>query len=140
MGTRADFYVGRGEQAEWIGSIAYDGYPDGIIDDVKQSKDAEAFLVAVGNFIAGRDDGTTPEMGWPWPWDTSGTTDYAYAFDDGKVWASCFGGAWFIATEERPVDDGDTHVKAAIFPDMSNRKAMAEPGTNCSGVMLFRMS
>ena len=27
MGTRADFYVGRGDAAEWIGSIAYDGYP-----------------------------------------------------------------------------------------------------------------
>jgi hypothetical protein len=30
MGTRADFYVGRGPNAEWIGSIAFDGYPDGI--------------------------------------------------------------------------------------------------------------
>jgi len=29
MGTRADFYVGRGEQAEWLGSIAWDGYPSG---------------------------------------------------------------------------------------------------------------
>lgn len=33
MGTRADFYVGRGTEAEWIGSIALDGYPDGIPDD-----------------------------------------------------------------------------------------------------------
>jgi hypothetical protein len=30
MGTRADFYVGRGGQAEWLGSIAWDGYPSGI--------------------------------------------------------------------------------------------------------------
>ena len=27
MGTRADFYVGRGEKAEWVGSIAMDGVP-----------------------------------------------------------------------------------------------------------------
>jgi hypothetical protein len=25
MGTRADFYVGRGPEAEWLGSVAYDG-------------------------------------------------------------------------------------------------------------------
>lgn len=32
MGTRADFYVGRGEQAEWLGSIAWDGNPGAIFD------------------------------------------------------------------------------------------------------------
>jgi hypothetical protein len=26
MGTRGDFYVGRGKDAEWIGSIAYDAF------------------------------------------------------------------------------------------------------------------
>jgi hypothetical protein len=31
MGTRADFYVGRGETAEYLGSIAWDGYPDGLM-------------------------------------------------------------------------------------------------------------
>jgi len=35
MGTRADFYVGIGPEAEWVGSIAYDGYPDGVIADYK---------------------------------------------------------------------------------------------------------
>ncbi|MFH1835312.1 MAG: hypothetical protein ABH851_03885 [Methanobacteriota archaeon] len=28
---------------------------------------------------------TSPEQGWPWPWEDSGTTDYAYAFEAGKV-------------------------------------------------------
>lgn len=32
MSTRADFYVGRGAEAEWIGSISWDGYPDGVDD------------------------------------------------------------------------------------------------------------
>jgi len=26
MGTRADFYVGMGKDAEWLGSVAWDGY------------------------------------------------------------------------------------------------------------------
>ena len=34
MGTRADFYVGRGESAEWLGSVAWDGNPRGIDDPV----------------------------------------------------------------------------------------------------------
>lgn len=33
MGTRADFYSGRGKTAEWLGSIAWDGteIPDEIL-------------------------------------------------------------------------------------------------------------
>jgi hypothetical protein len=31
MGTRADFYIGRGTEAEWLGSVAWDGYPGGVI-------------------------------------------------------------------------------------------------------------
>ena len=27
MDERADFYVGRGEDAEWLGSITWNGYP-----------------------------------------------------------------------------------------------------------------
>ena len=66
-----------------------------------------------------RDDKSLPEDGWPWPWDTSSTTDYAYAFDDGKVYASCFGGSWFVATEECPDEDrGD----GAVFPNMKGHK------------------
>ena len=30
MGTRADLYIGRGTDAEWIGSVAWDGYPSGL--------------------------------------------------------------------------------------------------------------
>ena len=26
MGTRADFYIGSGKDAEWLGSVAFDGY------------------------------------------------------------------------------------------------------------------
>jgi hypothetical protein len=37
MGTRADFYIGCGRDSEWIGSIAWDGYPDGLSDLLKKS-------------------------------------------------------------------------------------------------------
>jgi len=121
MGTRADFYIGRGESAEWLGSIAWDGYPEGIDAPVTEASTEDGFRNAVLNFAAGRDDYTAPEQGWPWPWDTSHTTDYAYAFDEGKVWASCFGGEWFDAT--RPDDHPESNDNPAVFPDMSARKA-----------------
>jgi len=122
MGTRADFYVGRGKDAEWLGSIAYDGHPESIDRDVRFASDEEDYRAAVKALIAGREDGTRPEDGWPWPWDNSQTTDYAYAFDAGDVWASGFGYGWFDACNP-PEEYGDQ--KTAVFPDMSARKAVA---------------
>lgn len=116
MGTRADFYVGRGPDAEWIGSIAWDAYPEGIDDPIMTASTEQEFRNAVAAFFDGRDDVTLPERGWPWPWDDSGTTDYAYAFD-GSVWISCFGRSWFRRGADEP--DG-AHV--VEFPDMSNRR------------------
>lgn len=122
MGTRADFYIGRGENAEWLGSIAWDGYPEGIDAPVLQASTVEGFRNALVNFATTRNDWTDPEQGWPWPWDTSHTTDYAYAFDEGKVWASGFGGQWFDATTP-DADTEENHAdKSVVFPDMSARK------------------
>ena len=115
MGTRADFYIGTGKNAEWLGSIAFDGYR---IDEmtkeaakrggdpaacwaIKTASTAEAFREAVANLLAANDDATTPEQGWPWPWDDSNTTDYAYAFVDGACKA---------------------FTESAEWPDMSDRK------------------
>src|SRR5688572_27138674 len=109
MGTRADFYVGRGPDAEWRGSVAWDGHPDGIPDAIKEATDREAFDRAVHDFARGREDWSSPDHGWPWPWDDSNTTDFSYAFDGGKVWATCFGRGWFEATAEQP-EGTDTKV------------------------------
>ena len=142
MGTRADFYVGRGKGAEWLGSIAWDGYPTGIAGkkhgtsngDVTTSPiltatSEEVFRAEVRAELASREDGTTPDRGWPWPWNTSHTTDYAYAFDGDRVWSSCFGHAWFDATIPLPEDgEEDSHMrgeKEAVFPNMKARQKVA---------------
>lgn len=129
MGTRADFYVGRGANAEWLGSIAWDGYPDGIDDAVLTAKEEDNFRLAVGAFLASRKDATTPDMGWPWPWEDSRTTDYAYGFGEGVVLASRFGSAWFDPTVEREDDgDGDDDrdaERSAVFPNMTDRQSVA---------------
>ncbi len=119
MGTRADFYLGRGKKATWLGSIAWDGHTESL-PEVCNSTTKKEFLEAVKE-LEKCDDWTDPEeQGWPWPWNDSRTTDYAYAFDRGKVWASCFGHEW----QEAAAYDGekDGREKVAIFPDMSARK------------------
>lgn len=132
MGTRADFYVGTGKEAVWLGSIAYDAYN---IDEAKEpkredphpytlrcwniktAKTEDEFRKAVADFLAADSSATLPENGWPWPWDNSLTTDYAYCFDGTKTKSFSFG---------RPVpDDGGEmpeNTPKAEFPDMSGVK------------------
>jgi hypothetical protein len=99
MGTRADFYIGRGEKAAWLGSTAMDGNIDSQPDEILLAKTQDDFVRAVTGAIEERDDGTQPSQGWPWPWKTSNTTDYSYAFDDGTVYVCCFGYKWATYVE-----------------------------------------
>lgn len=132
MGTRADFYVGRGREAEWLGSIAWDGYPNGVFGRPDNAEflpttfaDEATWREAVATFFATRDDVTLPEQGWPWPWDDSNTTDYAYAYDVGCVWASRFGRPWFRVVDGEPRDEDGEPIgesRTAEFPDMSERR------------------
>lgn len=141
MGTRADFYVGLGPEAEWLGSIAWDGYllaeargghllavdPD---DPLHLSEDQWRADVAS---MADRADWTSPEQGWPWPWADSRTTDYAYAFVPGEdlIVYSIFGEPWMVL---------GTDLRWAAtkpeFPDMTERQAVTYGSR--SGVMLLQ--
>lgn len=120
MGTRADFYVGQGKDAEWLGSIGWDGYPDGIAEGVLKAVDAYSFRAAVQAFFADRRDVTLPEQGWPWPWNDSGTTDYSYWHFDGKTWGSSFGRDLFPCDQPEPEED--TGAACPDMPDMASRK------------------
>lgn len=125
MGTRADFYVGRGMSAEWLGSRAMDGYPSGpMIKEVCASSSEAEFRSNVAKLLADktRDDCTTPDQGWPWPWNDSNTTDYAYAFADGKVWIHGMSTGWFDARHEQPPN---LFRVESEFPDMSTRRNTA---------------
>ena len=128
MGTRVDFYVGRGERAEWLGSYPYDGYPYGVFQQNEElPSDEQGWRAWVANFLERSDEkATLPEHGWPWPWETSATTDFAYAFDAGKVYGSNFGRDWFEVdpTVEDFGEPEEDSPKTAVFPDMSSRKAV----------------
>lgn len=138
MGTRADFYVGRGREAEWLGSIAWDGHEVGRIREATSEGNFRTFVAA---FLAERDDATLPEAGWPWPWNDSGTTDCVYAWDgpmgSHSVWtvqgypeqewvSYAASEAWQESTRGKEPDewsDGPTADGGqCVFPDMSARK------------------
>jgi len=97
MGTRADFYIGTLVRVDssnltltkhkWLGSIGWDGSPLGHgppKELLEKTKEPE-FLEELEKFKAKRKengDWTEPsEHGWPWPWETSSTTDWAYIFN-----------------------------------------------------------
>src|ERR1041384_2735098 len=83
MGTRADFYVGTGPQAEWLGSVAYDGSPHGAPATVIKKRSETTYRAAVLELLDNPGSDflpTRPEEGWPWPWEDSRTTDYAYTW------------------------------------------------------------
>lgn len=141
MGTRSDYYIGRGPNAEWLGSLAWDGMPASVkgYDGVLTATDEGAFRKAVSAMLAERKDATLPEQGWPWPWNDSRTTDWAYAFDAGVVYASDFGREWFVVAEilpnGHPPESYYDRPKTACFPDMEARKRVAY--NERSGLMIL---
>jgi hypothetical protein len=149
MGTRADFYLDTEDKLVWIASIAWDGYPEGVyikdkegntkyLTDCDSEETYRKFLV---DFFSGRDDVTYPQMGWPWPWENSRTTDFAYTFsrERKEVVFTCFGRGWFNfkefeESEKLPEEEGRKLPKVK-FPDMSNIMNVA--WDERSGLMIF---
>lgn len=122
MGTRADFYIGRGENAEWLGSIAWDGHPTepGHGVPIVKAQSEYEYRWEVENLSRTLDHWTSPEQGWPWPWEDSHTTDFSYAWDDG-VYVSCFGYGWRTASDVARQSDEDIWTdpqESTVFPNM----------------------
>lgn len=147
MGTRADFYVGKGKDAEWLGSIAWDGYRDGVPGFILKAKTEANYRKAVEVFLSKRDDRRFAKDGWPWPWNDSGTSDCSYWFFDGKCWdangaymddGTCGEQDIFLPCDvpESKFTNGDGYfiaekIKDALpveYPDMSARKRVTDGG------------
>lgn len=124
MGTRADFYVGNGSSARWKASIALDGYPEGIDGLLLGATSEEAYLTALRTFLADRRGVSGPDHGWPWPWDDSRLTDYAYCFVGDHVEAYAFGHGPFDPQGKEP-EAKENEGEKAIFPDMKHVQNIA---------------
>ena len=85
MGTKADFYVGTGNDMEWLGSIFNEGdvtsIPLNILIQINQVMFEELILEFLQNHdsvISDREDK------WNHPWADSRLTDYTYMFDTAR--------------------------------------------------------
>lgn len=96
MGTRAQFFVGNPSDIEtrkFLGTVAFDGYPDGDCGDALMGvKDAETFEACVRHIASKRDDFADPAVrSFPFPWkDDLYLTDCTYAFFHGAVQFTAF--------------------------------------------------
>ncbi|VBB05584.1 Hypothetical protein LUCI_0794 [Lucifera butyrica] len=101
MSTKADFFVGTGRDAKYLGSIRWDGYPEGIDPKILRSRTQKGFEKNVKKFLANREDGTLTNQGESWTWEESiQIIDYAYCFVNNQVMASYFGDTLFNPVKE----------------------------------------
>ena len=118
MGTRAAFFIGDPhdiENREWLGCIAWDGYPDGDCARLADARTPEEFRGMIANIAEERDDFSYPDKGgFPFPWiDDLFLTDCVYAFFDGAAhvdfkrnWRTV---KWMLET---PADEQDEWYEA----------------------------
>ena len=92
MGTRTDFYVGTGTNAEWIGSLQFGCHLDALLkdwyghtaltarthSDYRDAVEQLLFTWAVNGFGAAHQ----PRHGWPWAWNTSHCNDWIVTATD----------------------------------------------------------
>lgn len=121
MGTRADFYEsenGETATATWLGSRGWDGYPAGI-EGLKENM-AEEEWRAMLEGQSKRKDWTPTDRGWPWPWEDSNTTDFAYVRNKqtGAVVPYCFGR--LTKFEHRDEEEEGPKPPKVKFPDMTS--------------------
>lgn len=132
MGTRADFYKCMNPRNEdWIGSIAYDGYPSGrdlIESNIFSSKTLNEYLRNVVRFLNSEETASLRKDGWPWAWQTSRNTDYSYCFHDGFVWVSNWASDWVKVVEfgEEELDKLEFNLDSEKikFPDMTEMQVV----------------
>ncbi len=84
MGTKADFYIKSGDALEWQGSLEWDCNEELIPDEIVQSSCKEEFIINLENALKIRKGFHPLETGWPWLWNTSKQTDYAYILVEEK--------------------------------------------------------
>ncbi|WP_431909892.1 hypothetical protein [Amycolatopsis thermoflava] len=117
--TTHDFYLGRGPDAEWIGSIHLGTCACHSVEKIGLARSADEFADLVNSFLHAAEVGQAGEVThrghpWPWLWPTSHGTDYTHAFDRGTVWTARRGQRWSMrAGEYIPPGPGETPV---VFP------------------------
>lgn len=104
MGTRAQFFIGDPRDVvnrKWLGTLAWDGYPEGDCKVLAKCKTESAFRLAVAKLARKRDDFCDPQTNsFPFPWnDDLFLTDCTYAFFDKAVQYASYHNGFVPASE-----------------------------------------
>ncbi|GAA3040833.1 hypothetical protein [Actinokineospora globicatena] len=140
--AHADFYLGTGPQARWLGSLAESGHPSVLTTvsgtpEILRATTSDAYEAAVETLLAdqiatpsefavqaGRDESAS----WPWlATDSSGW--WAYTLVDGQVLACLRDGPWFRPDPHQP----DGGAVTATGPDAD----LPTPGERAPGRVTF---
>lgn len=100
MSTKADFYVGVGKNAEWIGSIVHNADPDEFDDPILTARSEKVFRLAIKELLDNRCDSIYPGSPKAQPLGNN-AADYTYYFNKFQVRARDAKGNLFIPSEER---------------------------------------
>ncbi|MEC3979916.1 hypothetical protein [Amycolatopsis sp. H20-H5] len=125
MSTTTDFYVGRGPDAEWIGSLQRDCEPDNILlvppgrlalTTSTESTYRHAVEALLADWVTGN-HGRSHRIvdGWPWPWPTSHVSSWIVIFDPGEsaVFTTVGGG-----TRWERIDPADPRQSANVDDEL----------------------
>jgi len=138
--TKADFYIGNGIAANWIGSIYSDGYPNGIPIQILICTNPTLFEEEVVEFLHKVKGIVKTDGGkWPWLWPDSQMTDYSYMFLPAhhKVFASHYGKNFFdpiVCVQEGTMKAAYTELGHPVFP-LEEARAWTESCPNYTKTM-----
>lgn len=93
--TRADFYVGIGVTAKYLGSIFNEG--GSVPNSIKRARTPEKFEKYVAKYIKKMNGSTT----WSFEWEDSKSADYSYWLKDEKLYVLKFGVGAAIIEKKR---------------------------------------
>lgn len=151
MSSYTDFYLGRGENAEWIGSLQGECYPDNFLAVAPlrlalTATNTDAFRAAVTDTLDIWEDerlgrAYRRERGWPWVWHSSHNSSWILAFAPAAeaVFATVGGGVrwhridprdpWF--PEGDPLGPPDIHawLRDPAAPPSVPMPLMRDPAT-----------
>lgn len=151
MSTKTDFYLGRGHDAEWLGSLQWECEPDNLLRVppgrlALTATDEPTYRAAVADlFITWETEelgvAYSRRTGWPWPWPTSHLNSWIVAFDpaDNGVFVTVGGGVRWERLDPRnpcepPTDDLgppdlEAWLRAPADPPSVPLPLMRDPGT-----------
>lgn len=143
--TGADFYIGRGPSATWVGSLSHNARPsilhwttvgEELLNATTERDYAHALDALLSLPVKERRNWAyRPSSGWPWCWPDSSLTGWCYAFDGGRVWVSYFGRAWFPCPTPEQMESGPVLKRLRrksidgpqpVFPVVDQARACAE--------------